>query len=156
MATRDEIFMEQALEEARRAPSHDDVPIGCVVTEGDRVIAAARNEREVASDPTAHAEILALRAAAAARGSWRLDGCTVYVTLEPCAMCAGAMVLARVDRLVIGAMDPKAGASGSLYDIPRDTRLNHRIEVDTGVMADACGSILREFFAARRGGAARG
>ena len=146
----DRNFMAVALSEARRALAHDDVPIGCVVARGGEVLAAMGNEREAAQDPTAHAEILALRKAAAATGSWRLEGCTVYVTLEPCTMCAGALVLARVDRLVIGAMDPKAGAVGSLYDIAQDPRLNHRIEVATGVREDECGELLREFFAARR------
>jgi len=146
----DRNFMAVAIAEARAGLDHEDVPIGCVVARGGEVLAAAGNEREAAQDPTAHAEILALRAAARAVGSWRLEGCTVYVTLEPCAMCAGALVLARVDRLVIGAMDPKAGAVGSLYDIARDDRLNHQIEVVTGVRADECGALLREFFAAKR------
>lgn len=147
----DDNLMYIALDEARAATSHDDVPIGCVIALGSVVLTRAHNEREKATDPTAHAEILALRAAAAELGTWRLEGCTVYVTLEPCAMCAGAMVLARVQRLVVGAMDPKAGACGSLYDIPQDQRLNHRFEVETGVLADECGQILKDFFAARRG-----
>lgn len=147
----DDNLMHLALDEAHAAPSHGDVPIGCVITRGSVVIARAHNEREKSNDPTAHAEILALRAAAAEIGSWRLEGCTVYVTLEPCAMCAGAMVLARVQRLVIGAPDPKAGAAGSIYDIPRDPRLNHRFEVVSGILATECGDVLREFFAARRG-----
>jgi tRNA(adenine34) deaminase len=146
----DRNFMAVAIAEARAALAHEDVPIGCVIARGGEVLAASGNEREAAQDPTAHAEVLALRAAARAVGSWRLEGCTVYVTLEPCAMCAGALVLARVDRLVIGAMDPKAGAVGSVYDIARDERLNHRIEVVTGVRAEECGALLREFFAAKR------
>ena len=146
----DRNFMAVALTEARRALMHEDVPIGCVIARGGEVLAATGNEREASQDPTAHAEILALRAAARVTGSWRLEGCTVYVTLEPCSMCAGALVLARVDRLVIGTMDPKAGAVGSLYDIARDERLNHRIDVTTGVRADECASLLREFFAAKR------
>jgi tRNA(adenine34) deaminase len=146
----DRALMAEALEEARAALAHDDVPIGCVIAREGSVIARARNRRETDRDPTAHAEILALRAAAAALGSWRLDGCTVYVTLEPCAMCAGAMVLARVPRLIFGAPDPKAGAAGSLYDIPRDPRLNHQVEVRSGVGAEESAELLRDFFAARR------
>ena len=146
----DDNFMYLALDEAAAAPAHGDIPVGCVVARGSVVIARAHNEREKTKDPTAHAEILALRAAAQALGSWRLEGCTVYVTLEPCAMCAGAMVLARVQRLVIGATDPKAGACGSLYDIPHDARLNHRFEVISGVLADEGGAILKAFFAERR------
>ncbi|MFA5891810.1 MAG: tRNA adenosine(34) deaminase TadA [Actinomycetota bacterium] len=150
MAYMDESFMRQALEEARAATAFGDVPIGCVVVRGGEVIARARNERERDRDPTAHAEILALRAAAEAVGEWRLTGCTLYVTLEPCAMCAGALVLARVERLVFGAEDPKAGAVGSLFDIPRDPRLNHNVAVTRGVLAEECGAVLREFFAERR------
>jgi tRNA(adenine34) deaminase len=142
--------MAVALQEARSALAHDDVPIGCVIARAGEVLAAAGNRREADQDPTAHAEILALRQAAAAIGSWRLEGCTVYVTLEPCTMCAGAMVLARVDRLVFGAPDPKAGAVGSLFDLASDDRLNHRFDVTPGVRADECGALLREFFAARR------
>lgn len=114
------------------------------------MIAAAHNRREVDRDPTAHAELLAVRAAAAAIGSWRLDGCTLYVTLEPCAMCAGAMVLARLPALVYGADDPKAGAAGSVFDLVRDPRLNHRVQVTSGVLADECGQLLTRFFRARR------
>ncbi len=144
------LWMERALEQARLAIEHDDVPVGAVVVRAGEVIAAARNRREADQDPTAHAEILALREAAARLGSWRLDGCTLYVTLEPCTMCAGALVLARLPELVYGATDPKAGAVSSLYDIPRDERLNHRVEVIAGVMADECGLLLKRFFAARR------
>jgi tRNA(adenine34) deaminase len=143
--------MRRALAEARVAAATGDVPVGAVVIgpEGD-VLGRGRNAREAANDPTAHAEILALRAAAAALGSWRLDGCTLVVTLEPCAMCAGALVLARVARLVYGATDPKAGAVGSLWDLVRDRRLNHRPEVVSGVLADECAALLREFFDAHR------
>jgi tRNA(adenine34) deaminase len=151
-------WIDEAIAEAQRAAAHDDVPIGAVVVRAGEVIARGHNRREVDGDPTAHAELLALREAARAVGSWRLDGCTLYVTLEPCTMCAGALVLARIDRLVFGADDPKAGAVGALYDIPRDPRLNHRVEVVRGVEADRCGELLRSFFAARRrprGGAGR-
>jgi tRNA(adenine34) deaminase len=143
--------MRRALAEARTAAATGDVPVGAVVIgpEGD-VLGRGRNAREAGNDPTAHAEILALRAAAAALGSWRLDGCTLVVTLEPCAMCAGALVLARVARLVYGATDPKAGAVGSLWDLVRDRRLNHRPEVVSGVLADECAALLREFFDAHR------
>jgi tRNA(adenine34) deaminase len=143
--------MEVALEEARTALLHDDVPIGAVVVQEGRLLARAHNRREVDSDPTAHAEVLALRAAAKELRRWRLDGATLYVTLEPCFMCAGALVNARVRRLVYGADDPKAGAAGSLADVPRDARLNHRLEVSRGVLAAPCGEVLRAFFAGRRG-----
>jgi tRNA(adenine34) deaminase len=142
--------MEQAITEAELAAAHDDVPIGAVVVRGEEVLARAHNRREADGDPTAHAEILALRAAAGVLGTWRLDGCTLYVTLEPCPMCAGALVLARVERLVFGADDPKAGAVGALYDIPREPRLNHRVEVVRGVEAARCGQLLSGFLAARR------
>jgi tRNA(adenine34) deaminase len=131
--------------------SADDVPVGAVILgPAGEVLARAGNRREADGDPTAHAEVLALRAAAAQRGSWRLDGCTLVVTLEPCVMCAGALVLARVDRVVYGATDPKAGAVGSLWDLARDRRLNHRPEVVAGVLADECGEQLRAWFAERR------
>jgi tRNA(adenine34) deaminase len=142
--------MDRAIELARGCLDHDDVPIGCVVVQGDRELAAAGNERELRQDPTAHAEVLAMRAAAEALGSWRLEGCTLVVTLEPCAMCAGAIVLARVARLVVGAPDPKAGFTGSLGNIVQDPRLNHRAELVTGVQADASGELLRTFFRDRR------
>jgi tRNA(adenine34) deaminase len=143
--------MRLAIEEAQAAQVTGDVPIGAVVVgpAGD-VIGRGRNAREAEGDPTAHAEILALRAASAAVGSWRLDGCTLVVTLEPCAMCAGAAVLARVARLVYGTADPKGGAVGSLWDLVRDRRLNHRPEVVSDVLADECAAILREFFDAQR------
>jgi tRNA(adenine34) deaminase len=146
----DVALMRLALVEAERCLAHRDVPIGAVVSRGDEVLAAAGNERELARDPTAHAEILALRAAADAIGSWRLDGCTLVVTLEPCAMCAGAAVLARLDRVVFGAADPKAGFVGSLGDLLRDERLNHRADVTRGVLAEECGVLLRRFFRERR------
>ncbi|HEX2029433.1 MAG TPA: tRNA adenosine(34) deaminase TadA [Nitriliruptorales bacterium] len=153
MAQDDERWMRLALEEAAGAGRDGDVPIGAVVVApGGQELARARNRREADADPTAHAEILALRAAARHAGQWRLEGCTVYVTLEPCAMCAGALVLARVARLVFGADDPKAGAVGALWDIPRDPRLNHRVEVTRGVLADASTQLLRKFFTARRVG----
>ena len=142
--------MRLALEEARAAGAEGDVPVGAVVARGDEVVARAGNARERERDPTAHAEILALRQAARAVGSWHLEGCTLYVTLEPCAMCAGALVLARIDRLVLGAPDPKAGFAGSLGDIVRDGRLNHEVEVTVGVLAEECGEVLRAFFAERR------
>ncbi len=145
-----EQWMGEALAEARAAERHGDVPIGAVVVADGVVVARAHNRREVDGDPTAHAEILALREAARARGHWRLTGATLYVTLEPCAMCAGALVLARLDRVVFGADDPKAGAVGALWDIPRDPRLNHRVEVVRGVEAERCAGLLRDFFAARR------
>lgn len=147
---RDEYFMRLALREAERAPAHDDVPIGCVIVHRGEVIGAGRNERELRQDPTAHAEILALREAARKLRSWRLLETVLYVTLEPCAMCAGAIVLARVPRVVYGAPDPKAGACGSVLDVTGERRLNHRPEVAGGLLADECGEILRAFFRARR------
>ena len=142
--------MRLALDEARRCEETGDVPVGAVVARGHEVIAAAGNGRERFQDPTAHAEMLALRDAARREGSWRLDGCTLVVTLEPCAMCAGAIVLARVDRLVVGTMDPKAGFAGSLGDLVRDPRLNHRVELTAGVMDEESSGLLRSFFRARR------
>jgi tRNA(adenine34) deaminase len=143
--------MRAALEEARAATGTGDVPIGAVVLDADgAVIGRGRNEREAVGDPTAHAEVLALREAATARGAWRLDGCTLVVTLEPCTMCAGAVVLSRLDRLVFGAYDDKAGAVGSLWDVVRDRRLNHRPEVVSGVLPDECTLMLQEFFATHR------
>jgi tRNA(adenine34) deaminase len=142
--------MRRAIELAAACAAHDDVPIGAVVVRDEMELAAAGNERELREDPTAHAEILALRAAAEATGRWRLDGCTLYVTLEPCAMCAGALVLSRVDRVVFGATDPKAGFAGSLGNLVQDERLNHRVELAAGVLGDVCGDLLRDFFRARR------
>ncbi len=147
---RDEHFMRLALREAERALEHDDVPIGCVIVHGGEVIAAAPNERELRGDPTAHAEILALREASRALGSWRLLDTVLYVTLEPCAMCAGAIVLGRVPRVVFGTEDPKAGAAGSVLDVLGEPRLNHRPEVAGGLLAADCADLLREFFAGRR------
>jgi len=146
----DSRYMRMALAEARAAEEAGDVPVGAVIVLGDRVIARGHNQREVLQDPTAHAEMIALTSAAAHVGSWRLEGCTLYVTLEPCVMCAGALVHARVERIVFGATDPKAGAVGSLYNIPADERLNHRPAITGGVLADECGDILRAFFAAQR------
>jgi len=142
--------MRRALALARECSTHDDVPIGCVVVAGDAEIGAAGNERELRQDPTAHAEILAIRQAAASAGRWRLEGCTLYVTLEPCAMCAGAVVLARLDRVVFGAPDPKAGFAGSLGNLVQEPRLNHRAQLTAGVLEAECGEILRGFFQARR------
>jgi tRNA(adenine34) deaminase len=149
--TAEEHWMRVALAEARVASGHDDVPVGAVVLAPDGTeLARGRNRREQTGDPTAHAELEALRAAAGALGSWRLDGCTLVVTLEPCAMCAGALVQARVGRLVFGADDPRAGAVTSLFDLVRDPRLPHRVEVHRGVLADDCAALLRAFFAGRR------
>jgi tRNA(adenine34) deaminase len=146
----DEGMMALALVEARAAGDAGDVPIGAVVVRGVEVIGRAGNAREQRRDPTAHAEILALRAAASESGDWHLDGCTMYVTLEPCAMCAGALVLSRIDRLVFGAADPKAGFVGSLGDLARDPRLNHSLEVTSGVLGAEAGDLLRAFFRERR------
>jgi tRNA(adenine34) deaminase len=143
-------MMRDALQEAQRCLDWGDVPIGAVLARGDEVLSRAGNERERRRDPTAHAEILALRAGARAEGTWRLEGCTLYVTLEPCAMCAGALVLSRAERLVYGAHDPKAGFAGSLGDLVRDPRLNHRLDVVTGVLGEECGEVIRRFFERRR------
>jgi tRNA(adenine34) deaminase len=147
---RDEYFMRLALREAERAMEHDDVPIGCVVVREGEVIAAARNERELRGDPTAHAEILALREAAAHVHGWRLLDTILYVTLEPCAMCAGAIVLARVPRVVYAAPDPKAGAAGSVLDVLREPQLSHRPDVAGGLLEDEAAEMLRQFFGLRR------
>ena len=146
----DERFMRLALEQAAGAAALGEVPIGAVVVCDGVVVATGSNRREIDADPTAHAELMAVREAAAALGRWRLEGCTVYVTLEPCPMCAGALHAARVDRCVYGAVDPKAGALGTLYDIASDERLNHRYEVTAGVLADESAAMLREFFAILR------
>lgn len=144
--------MRLALAEARLALEHGDVPIGAVVLSATgEVLGRGHNERELRGDPTAHAEVLALREASLVVGAWRLSGCSLVVTLEPCTMCAGAVVLARVDRLVFGAVDAKAGAVGSLWDVVRDPRLNHRPEVVGGVLAEECGELLRSFFGPHRG-----
>ena len=147
---RDDYFMRLALREAEQALEHEDVPIGAVVVRRGEVLAAAHNERELRQDPVAHAEIIAVREAARAAGTWRLLDAVIYVTLEPCAMCAGAIVLARVPRLVYGASDPKAGACGSVLDVVGEPRLNHRPEVARGLLAEQCGELLSEFFASRR------
>lgn len=147
----DERAIRLALAEAPRALRSGDVPVGAVVLDRHgQVLGTGYNRREAEGDPTAHAEVLALRAAARACGEWRLDGCTLAATLEPCTMCAGAAVLARVERIVFGAFDPKAGAVGSLWDVVRDPRLNHRPHVVAGVLADECGAPIREFFATHR------
>ena len=147
---RDEYFMRLALREAERALEHDDVPIGCVIVHEAEVIASGRNERELRGDPTAHAELLAIREAAAHIGGWRLLDTVLYVTLEPCAMCAGAIVLARVPRVVYGATDPKAGAAGSVLDVLAEPQLNHRPDVAGGLLADEGADLLRKFFGLRR------
>jgi tRNA(adenine34) deaminase len=147
---RDEYFMRLALREARRAAEHDDVPIGAVVAHEGELIATGHNERELRQDPTAHAETIALREAARALGSWRVLDTVLYVTLEPCAMCAGAIVLARIPRVVFGAGDPKAGACGSVLDVLGEPRLNHRPDVASGLLGEECGALLSEFFASRR------
>lgn len=150
-ADHDAEMMRLALAEAGRAESHGDVPVGAVVIDADgRIMASRHNERELTGDPTAHAEVLALRDAAAAVGSWHLTGCTLYVTLEPCVMCGGALVNARLTRLVYGAADLSAGACLSLYNVCDDPRLNHRVELTVGVLADECGRLLTDFFAVRR------
>jgi tRNA(adenine34) deaminase len=147
---RDEHFMRLALREAERAADHDDVPIGAVVVREGEVLAAAGNERELRADPTAHAEVLAMREASRRIGGWRIPDSVLYVTLEPCPMCAGAIVLARVPRVVYGAPDPKAGAAGSVLDILGEPRLNHHPRVDAGLLADEAAALLESFFAARR------
>jgi len=146
----DERFMRAAIEAARIAEDNGDVPIGAVIVCENRIIGKAYNQREQLKDPTAHAEIIALTQAAAALENWRLNGCTMYVTLEPCPMCAGALVLSRMDRLCYGCSDPKSGACGSLYNIVQDQRLNHRVEVTSGVMEEQCRQQLQEFFGRRR------
>lgn len=143
-------MMRLALDEAGRAATHDDVPIGAVIARDGEILAAAGNERELRADPTAHAEILALRAAAERLGGWRIPDATIYITLEPCAMCAGAIVLARVPRVVYGATDPKAGAAGSVLDVLGEPRLNHRPAVDAGLLFQESRALLERFFAARR------
>lgn len=146
----DEIFMRLALQEAERAAEAGEIPIGAVVVKEGGIVGTGFNRRETRHDPTAHAEVLAIQRAAKALGRWRLTGCTLYATIEPCPMCAGAAVLARVDRLVYGAADPKGGAVGSLYDIARDPRLNHRIDVVSGVLETDCANIMRSFFRSLR------
>jgi tRNA(adenine34) deaminase len=147
---RDEYFMRLALREASRALEHDDIPVGAVVVKDGEVIGSGHNEREVRADPTAHAELIALRDAARALGNWRVLDSVLYVTLEPCSMCAGAIVLARVPRVVFGTTDPKAGAAGSVLDVLAQPRLNHHPEVRSGLLAQECADLLRSFFASRR------
>jgi tRNA(adenine34) deaminase len=147
---RDEYFMRLALREAARALEHDDIPVGAVVVRDGEVVATGHNERELRADPTAHAEMIALREAARALGSWRVLESVLYVTLEPCAMCAGAIVLSRVPRVVIGTSDPKAGAAGSVLDVLAEPRLNHNPQVQSGLLAEDCADLLRSFFASRR------
>ena len=146
----DREWMEEALDEARRAAAAGEVPVGAVVVKDGRVIGRGHNRREADQDPLAHAELIAIAEAARALGSWRLEGCSLYVTLEPCPMCAGALVASRVERLVYGTEDPKAGFCGSLGDLVRDPRLNHRLEVESGVLAEEGGALLREFFGSLR------
>ena len=147
---RDEYFMRLALREAARALDHDDIPVGAVIVRDGEVIAAGHNERELRADPTAHAEMIALREAARALDGWRVLDAVMYVTLEPCAMCAGAIVLARVPRVVFGADDPKAGAAGSVLDVLDTPQLNHRPQVESGLLAEESAEMLREFFGRRR------
>lgn len=146
-----ETFLRIALREAEQAFQEEEVPIGAVIVKEGQILARAHNQRETLKDPTAHAEMIAITQAAAATESWRLEGCTLYVTLEPCAMCAGAIVLARIPTVVFGAFDPKAGACGSLFRLTEDPRLNHRSTTLGGVLAEPCGAILTRFFAAQRG-----
>ena len=148
--TKDEQYMQMAITVAQIAEDNGDVPIGAVIVHKNRIIARAYNQREQLADPTAHAEIIALTQAAAAFENWRLHGCTIYVTLEPCPMCAGALVLARLDRLVFGCEDPKTGACGSLYNIVEDKRLNHRLNVTSGVLTEQCSEQLQRFFQKQR------
>ncbi|MCG0275939.1 MAG: tRNA adenosine(34) deaminase TadA [Thermosediminibacteraceae bacterium] len=145
-----EYFMREALKEAQKAFEKDEVPIGAVIAKDSRIIARAHNLRELAQDATAHAEVLAIRAACEVLGSWRLTGCSLYVTLEPCPMCAGAIILARLDRVVFGAWDPKAGAAGSVVDLFGIEKFNHHPEVISGVLAEECGTLLKEFFRQKR------
>jgi len=149
-AVSDAKYMRSAIQQAEIAEQNGDVPIGAVIVHNGRIIAKAYNQREQLKDPTAHAEIIALTQAAAALETWRLNNCTMYVTLEPCPMCAGALVLARIDRLVYGCDDPKTGAVKSLYNIVQDDRLNHRLEVASGILADQCSAMLQNFFTHRR------
>lgn len=146
----DERYMKIALEQALAAAAADEAPVGAVIVSDGRVLAAARNEREALRDPTAHAEMIAITQAASALQNWRLENCTLYVTLEPCPMCAGAIVLARIPRVVFGALDPKGGAVRSLYRLLEDARLNHRVEVVEGVLSEPCGLVLSEFFRGKR------
>ena len=141
------VYMEEALREAEKAALLDEVPVGAVIVHEGEIIARGHNRTRTDKDPTAHAEMIAIRAAAKKLGGWRLTGCTMYVTLEPCSMCAGAIVWSRMERLVIGAMDPKAGACGSVFNIPQEEALNHYTEIETGMMQEECSEILKDFFA---------
>ncbi|HVE91672.1 MAG TPA: tRNA adenosine(34) deaminase TadA [Actinomycetota bacterium] len=152
----DDGFMRLALQEALTAPGHGDVPVGAVLVRSGEVVARGHNTRDLVQDPSGHAEMSALRLGAERLGTWRLESCEMFVTLEPCPMCAGAIVAARIDRLVFGAWDPKAGACGSLYNIPEDPRLNHRTRVRRGVLADECAEPLARFFGERRAGGGGG
>jgi len=147
----DEKYMGEALRQAEEAARCGEVPIGAVLVKDGQVLSADRNRREELNDAAAHAEILVIRQAGSLLGGWRLSGCTLYVTLEPCPMCAGAMVMARLDRLVYGTVDPKGGAAGTLYDLVRDKRLNHRLEVSSGILEAECAALLQSFFKKRRG-----
>ena len=147
---RDEYFMRLALREAERALDHDDIPVGAIVVREGEVIGSGHNERQLRADPTAHAELIALRDAARALGNWRVLASVLYVTLEPCAMCAGAIVLARVPRVVFGTVDPKAGAAGSVLNVLAEPRLNHHPQVESGLLAEECADLLRSFFASKR------
>lgn len=138
--------MEAALEEARKAMAMGEVPVGAVVVKDGQILGKGHNLTESSKDPTAHAEMIAIREAAAALGGWRLMGCTLYVTVEPCAMCAGALVWSRMEKLTIGTMDPKSGACGSIYNIPADNRLNHQVQVETGILREECEGLMKEFF----------
>jgi tRNA(adenine34) deaminase len=150
MEDKDIYFMKAAIDQAYIALENEDVPVGAVIVKENKIIAKGYNQRHQLNDPTAHAEIIALTAASEHIGHWRLHGCTIYVTLEPCPMCAGALVLARLDRLVFGCADPKAGACGSLYNIVQDTRLNHRLEITKDILADDCAALLQNFFRNKR------
>lgn len=150
MTSSSEIWMREALRWAERAREEGEVPVGAILLQDDRVVGTGHNRREALQDPTAHAEMLAITSAAAALESWRLERCTLVVTLEPCAMCAGAIVLARIPRLIFGAFDPKAGACGSVLDVVREARLNHRLEPEGGVLSAECGALLSAFFAEKR------
>ena len=141
-----EKFMEEALQEARKAAAEGEVPIGAVIVREGEIIARAHNKTEQDKDPTAHAEMLAIRKAAEYLGGWRLTGCSMFVTTEPCSMCAGAIVWSRIEKLYIGTMDPKAGACGSLMNIPQDSRLNHYVEIETGLMREECSGLMKDFF----------
>ena len=139
-------YMQEALEEAKKADLEGEVPIGAVIVKDGEIVGRGHNQNETLKDPTAHAEVMALRQAGANLGGWRLPGCDMYVTLEPCSMCAGAIVLARINKLYIGAMDPKAGACGSVFNIPQQQKLNHYVEIETGVMEQECSTIMKDFF----------